>query len=62
MFGKDTKEISPLENFNNEPEFVEKLMDLKWPSEAKSLATPFEKSSQIFKEQGSAKIFYYDTK
>lgn len=60
VFGKDAKEVSPLEDFNNEPEFVEKLMDLKWPSGAKSLAPPFEKSSQIFKEQGNAKIHSYD--
>ena len=53
VFGKDAKEVSPLEDFNNEPDFVEKLMDSKWPSGAKSLAPPFEKSSQIFKEQGN---------
>jgi hypothetical protein len=53
VFGKDTKEVSPLENFKNEPEFVEKLERLKWPSEAKRLAPPFEKGSQIFKEHGN---------
>ena len=56
VFGKDTKEVSPLENFKNEPELIEKVEDLKWPSDAKSLAPPFEKGSQIFKEQGNDKI------
>ena len=58
VFGKDANEVSPLEDFNNEPEFVEKLMDSKWPSGAKSLAPPFEKSAQIFKEQGNFKIVW----
>ena len=53
VFGKDTKEVSPLENFKNEPELIEKVEDLKWPSDAKSLAPPFEKGSHIFKEQGN---------
>ncbi|XP_028394352.1 uncharacterized protein LOC114518524 isoform X7 [Dendronephthya gigantea] len=52
VFGKDPKEVSPLENFKSEPELVEKLMDLKWPSEAKSLAPPLNKGTQVFKEQG----------
>ena len=53
VFGKDTKEVSPLENFKNKPELFEKLEDMTWPSDAKSLAPPLEKGSQIFKEQGN---------
>ena len=53
VFGTDTKEVSPLESFKDEPKFVEEIKKLKWPSETKSLAPPLEKGSEIFKEQGN---------
>lgn len=53
VFGEDVKEASRLENFNHERELLKKLKELKWPSDAKSLAPPFKKGSQIFKEQGN---------
>jgi hypothetical protein len=60
VFGKDAKEVSPLEDFEKKPKFFEKMEDMKWPSDAKSLAPPLEKGSQIFKEQGNEEYMNFN--
>lgn len=52
VFGEEATELSPLEEFKNEPELIRMVEELKWPSKAESLVPPLVKSSQIFKEQG----------
>ena len=53
VFGEETEEVIPLENFKSEPELARMVEDLQWPSKAENLAPPLHKGSQIFKEQGN---------